>query len=251
MDRDHLRPLVFDILKKNPQTHLHAIENELRQRVEDYERSDVLWLHEIVWELLVQGVLAPGKNSLNLNLPFVHVTDYGGRCLDDGSILAHDPDGYVARLVDRIGTAEDALVIESAREGLLCFLSGRHPAAVICLAHAAEALFDRLIASLIHAGRRSGRSTKSLEACGRGPKVRYRAIERSAGSRKLSGDLADQFDPQLVGLQTLIGLARTDAGAPRLPSADRERTLAYLLLFPGQAQFVYHLIERIEGTTSE
>ncbi|MCK5248125.1 hypothetical protein KAR02_14570, partial [Candidatus Bipolaricaulota bacterium] len=95
MDKATLRPYVFEILKKTQQTHFHAIENDLRKVVESYERHDVLTLQEILWELLVQGVLAPGKNSLNLNLPFVHLTEYGSQCIEDGRILAHDPDRYV------------------------------------------------------------------------------------------------------------------------------------------------------------
>ncbi|MBU0595900.1 hypothetical protein KJ567_04370, partial [Candidatus Bipolaricaulota bacterium] len=82
MEKQQIRELTLQVLQKNPQTHVHMIENEIRQLTNEYDRHDTLALQEVVWDLLVQGVLAPGKNSLNLNLPFVHVTEYGACCLD-------------------------------------------------------------------------------------------------------------------------------------------------------------------------
>lgn len=250
MDKQVLRPLVFDVLRKTPQTHLHAIENELRQRFEAYERSDVLALHEVVWELLIQGVLAPGKNSLNLNLPFVHVTEYGVRCLEDGSILAHDPDGYIERLSAQIVGADKGpgqQLVEAAREGLLSFLAGCYGASVICFGRAAEILFDRLVAATLLAARRAHRSTRSLEESSHSPKSQLRAVLRSSVLRNLPPEWAEDLEPLLSGLLTLIQRSRSDAGSPRHPHVDRDQTLAYILLFPTQCRFVYHLISHIEG----
>ena len=249
MDRKALRPLVFDVLRKTPQTHLHAIENELRQRFEEYERGDVLALHEVVWELLIQGVLAPGKNSLNLNLPFVHVTEYGARCLDDGSILAHDPDGYIERLSSEITHADEGhglQIVEAAREGLLSFLAGCYAASTICFGRAAEILFDLLVAATLRAARRAHRSTRSLEESGHSPKAQLRAVLRSSVVRHLPDAWADDLEPHLSGLLTLIQRSRSDSGLPRHPHIDRDQTLAYILLFPTQCRFVYHLISHIE-----
>lgn len=137
MDKTAVRPLVFDALRRTPQTHLHAIDNEVRQKAENYERGDSLLVQEVVWELLVQGVLAPGKNSLNLHLPFVHVTDYGQRCLEEGWIVAHDPDGYAARLRAETRGAISNAVLESARDALLAFHHGLFRASAVLLSRAA------------------------------------------------------------------------------------------------------------------
>ena len=249
MDKAALRPLVFDVLRKTPQTHLHAIENELRQRFDEYERGDVLALHEVVWELLIQGVLAPGKNSLNLNLPFVHVTEYGVRCLDDGSILAHDPDGYIAGLLSDIPNADEGQsvqVVEAAREGLLSFLAGCYAASIICFGRAAEILLDLLVVATVRASQRADRSTRSLEESGHRPKAQLRAVLRSSILRNLPEETSTELEPHLSGLVTLIQRSRADSGLPRHPRIDRDQTLAYILLFPTQCRFVYHLISHIE-----
>ena len=247
MDKATLRPYIFEILKKTPQTHFHAIENDLRKLVENYERHDVLTLQEILWELLVQGVLAPGKNSLNLNLPFVHLTDYGSQCLEDGRILAHDPDRYVERLMETAGEGMDDFVLHSVREALAVFLSGSWSSAVILLARAAEYLFDRLANASIRAGHRDGRGTKRLEESPRFSRSRAHAVIRSLEHRSLPLPLSESIEPQLNGLLALIQLSRNQDGSPRWDQPSRDQALGFFLLFPEQCAFAYHLMDALEG----
>jgi len=247
MEKAALRPLVFEILRENPQTHLHAIESEIRRITDEYERHDALALHEIVWELLVQGVLAPGKNSLNLNLPFVHVTDYGARCLESGEILAHDPERYVSRLVEMSGRPVDSIVVDSVREGLLSYTAGRYSASIILLARAAERLFSLLVDALRERPVRGDRAPIDPVA-DRGPAARYSAIQRALAERALPDRMQAGIGPMLSGLRALVELSRTDNGDPRSVSGDRDRALGYFLLFPDQCRFVLDLIEEIERT---
>ncbi len=249
MDKESLRSLVFEILRKTPQTHLHAIENEIRRRDEGYTRGDALTLSEIVWELLVQGVLAPGKNSLNLNLPFVHVTEYGSRSLDDGSILAHDPEGYVRRLIEQTEGKADRFIVETARDAALSFTAARYRETIVMLARAAEHLFDLLASALIERGKRRGRGTKRLEESERRPAARYREIRRHLAAGDTAA-LFDELEPHIAGLYSMIILSRTEAGEPRLPSIDGEGARGHLLLFPEGARSVYRLIEAVDGGTS-
>ena len=250
MDKATLRPYIFEILKKTPQTHFHAIENDLRKAVESYERHDVLTLQEILWELLVQGVLAPGKNSLNLNLPFVHLTDYGSQCLEDGRILAHDPDRYVEKLIEAAGEGMDDFVLHSVREALAVFLSGSWSSAVILLARAVEYLFDRLANASVRAGQRDRRGTKRLEESPRFSHSRARAVIRSLQHRSLPLPLAESVEPQLNGLLALSQLARNEDGSPRCVQSSRDQALGFFLLFPKQCAFVYHLMDALEGETA-
>jgi len=251
MDKATLRPLVLESLRKTPQTHLHAIETEIRRRTDDYERHDVLALQEILWDLLVQGVLAPGKNSLNLDLPFVHVTEYGVSCLENGAILAHDPDGYVARLEANCGDTADPHLIETTREALLAFLAGRYPSSVVMLGRSAETLLARLAGALIRHAKRTGHGVQRLQAARSDPRRLGSTLLRTLASRRLPSPLADEYEANLRGLQTVIDGSRSTNGRARLPSADRETVLAYLLLFPGQCRFVYDLIAHLEGESPE
>ncbi len=232
MDKAALRPVVFEILRRTHQTHLHAIENEIRQRVDGYERSDALLVHEAVWELLVQGVLAPGKNSLNLHLPFVHVTEYGARCLEEETILAHDPDAYVARTVARSRGRASALVTESVRDAQFAYGRGLYRVVVVLLARAADGLRAALAASLAAHPGIDGSS--------------FGAMREELARLDLTPEILRDLDSQLGGLDTLISLSRDRMGVPRLPDVDRDRALAFLLLFPEQCGFVYHLMDAVE-----
>lgn len=234
MDKAALRPVVFEILRRTPQTHLHAIENEIRQRVNGYERSDALLVHETVWDLLVQGVLAPGKNSLNLHLPFVHVTEYGAQCLEDGTILAHDPDAYVARTIEQSSGLASALVTESVRDAQFAYARGLYRVVVVLLARAADGLREALAASLDAYPEIDGSS--------------FEAMREDLARLDLAPEIVRDLDPQLGGLDTLILLSRDRSGVPRLPDIDRDRALAFLLLFPGQCGFVYHLADTVART---
>ncbi len=247
MDKTTLRPYVFEILKKTPQTHFHAIENDLRRLVESYERHDVLTLQEILWELLVQGVLAPGKNSLNLNLPFVHLTEYGSQCLEDGRILAHDPDRYIERLATAVGSEIDEFVIHSAREALAVFLTGSWTASVILLARAAEHLFDRLTVVLSDAQKQDEDKSHELATMSRFSHSRVQWAIRSLQHRSLPSKMAESLEPLLNGLLALIQLSRNQDGSPRWAQPSRDQVLGFFLLFPEQCAFVYHLMNALEG----
>jgi len=247
MDKATLRPLVLGILRKTPQTHLHAIENEIRRQTDEYERHDVLAVQEILWELLVQGVLAPGKNSLNLNLPFVHVTEFGTECLEDGVALVHDPDGYIAGLESACGDACDPIVVETTREALLTYLAGRYAPAMVLLARSAERVIERAAEAAIRHGHREDHGVRRLEEARSNPQRLAAALRRALASWHLPPPFAEDVEPELAGIATVLDAARTAEGRFRLPRVDRETVFAHLLLFPGHCRFVYDLVVHLEG----
>lgn len=247
MDKQTLRPVVFEILKKTPQTHFHAIENDVRKLVDSYDRGDVLTLQEILWELLVQGVLAPGKNSLNLNLPFVHLTDYGAQCLEDGRILAHDPDAYIERFTRQIGPDIDDFVLQTTREALIVFASGSWVSSVILLARVTEFLFDHLASLLLSIPSHQGDDIERLDAAHRFSRNQAEAVIHILLHRNLPSELISSLEPQLNGLLALLQYSRHQDGAPRAPQPSRDQVLGFLLLLPEQCAFVYHVLNILEG----
>ena len=249
MDKESLRPLVLEVLQRTPQTHLHAIETEIRKRTEDYERHDVLTVQEILWELLVQGILAPGKNSLNLNLPFVHVTEYGMSSLEDGAARLHDPEDYIACLQAACPRTAETL-IETAREALLGFLAGRYASAIVMLGRAAEFLLARLAETLIQYGVRAGHRIQRIEAAMPDPSRLAAVVARTLAARELPPPFSDDAASTLRELRTLVDAIRSDDGGIRFPTADRDEVHARLLLFPSACRFIYDLITHLEGEPS-
>jgi len=246
MEKMQLRPLVLDVLDRNPETQFVEVENKIRSISPEYQSSDALELHDILWELLIQGVIAPGFNSSNLNLPFMHVTEYGKRCLQANSILPHDPDGYLERLERLVGQPLDSTVQTYIQEGLLTFLGGHYLAATVMLGVASEQCADLLIEAYSTAiANPSQRAAfeKKVKQAGRSVKNRFDILRDELLRLNLPSELKDALDIQLSGIFTLIRYSRNDAGHPTGRIVDRDMTHGNLLLFPQYCKRVYELID--------
>jgi hypothetical protein len=245
MDKATLRSVVLETLTRTPQTHFHAIENEVRRQVDEFERHDVLLLQEIVWDLLVQGVLAPGKNSLNLHLPFVHVTQFGMQCLQEGVRQLQDPDAYMQRLESTTGRTMDDGVRRHVHEALLVFLAGSPSAAVVLLSRAVETLFDRLADGLLSSAPEDEDVWAELAETPRASRRRAEAVIEALQwvERSIQRDL--RIQPTLNGLLAAMQLSRQEDGAARWPDVSRDRVQALFLLFPEGCAVAYHLIDML------
>lgn len=252
MEKAQLRPLVLDVLRHQPEIHFTDLENEIRGIASDYESYNALKLHDILWELLIQGILAPGLNSSNLNLPHVHVTEYGRRCIEANTILPHDPDGYLERLERLIGRSLDDTALIYVREGLLTFLGGHYVAATVMLGVASERCIDLLTEAYSNAiANTSQKATfeRKVNQAGRSVKNRFDALRNELLALNLPPALKDALDIQLSGIFTLIRYSRNDAGHPTGRTVDRDMAHGNLLLFPQYCKRVYELIEYFKTNT--
>ena len=59
------------------------------------EAGDETLIVEVIWSMVVQGLLVPGFNDSNQSYPFLRLTEYGKNCVKEDRILPHDPDGYL------------------------------------------------------------------------------------------------------------------------------------------------------------
>jgi hypothetical protein len=244
MEKSELRREVLKILREESQTHVNAIEARLRQRCETYERGDALRLQEIIWELLMQGILAPGKNSLNLHLPFVHVTAYGARCLEEHEILIHDPTGYLEQFAQ--GTAPE--LIRLIHEALRCFLSGHPTASVVLLSAAGERLIDALAAAAVAtqpSGHTQGTVRGRLTKAGRDLFRRTEIVREQLLALRPGGTNDSEIELHLGDLVALFRLTRDDRGLPVAPPVDRERAHAALLTFPSTVRWCRAAIDAL------
>lgn len=244
MEKTKLRPPVLDWLRRHPETQFADVENGIREIMPEYKSHDALKLYEIFWELLIQGVLAPGYNSSNLNLPFIHVTEYGKRCLEANTILPQDPDGYLERLQRLVGQPLDPIVLTYVRESLLTFLGGHYLSSTVMLGVASEQCTDLLIEAYSNSiSDTSKKSTfvKKVDQAGRSVKGRFDTLRNDLLALSLPTELKDALDIQLSGIFTLIRYSRNDAGHPTGRIVDRDMAHGNLLLFSQYCKRVYEL----------
>jgi len=107
LDYHKLIELVIEFLKRNKISYIDDIDDiddiiygaaglakeegiandtdEHRRTSEDYfDYTDKFNINEIIWKLIIKGILLPGKDWLNKDLPNIHLTEYGKSILKDG-----------------------------------------------------------------------------------------------------------------------------------------------------------------------
>ncbi len=142
MEKAELRSLVFSALRSQPQTHFDGVKSRLRNLSVEFEAADDLLVHEILWELLVQGILAPGMNASNLDLPYLHVTEYGLKVIQGNKTVPYDYDGYMANLEQTSDRPMDPPLDVYLRQSVLLFGGGHFLASTAMLGIAIERCVD-------------------------------------------------------------------------------------------------------------
>ena len=253
MDKTELRELVFDFLRRRLYVNIGQGLGDLFMDSPSFQREvDTSKVRDILWELLLQGVLAPGKDSLPVNFffPYIHVTEYGKRCLEANAILPHDPDGYLQRLQQQVRQPLDDIVLAYVREALLTFRARCYPASTVMLGVASERCVDLLIEAYSNAieDRDQKAAFEKKAKSGSGLKSRFDALRKKLSAPTVPKGLMDALDIQLSGILTVIRYSRNDAGHPTGLKVDRDTAHANLLLFPQYCKRVYDLIDHFQRT---
>jgi len=111
-------------------------------------RSLLVFLaQEVFWQLLIEGIVAPGMNSSNLDLPRFHITEHGRKVLASSEPQPYDPTGYLARLRERV-PSPDPTVSAYLAESQETFRKANLVASTVMLGIAAERVFLLLCDSL-------------------------------------------------------------------------------------------------------
>jgi len=210
------------------------------------EPGDRTLLNEIIWSLIVQGILAPGLDDNNQTLPFIHLTEYGKRCVAEDRILPHDPDGYLREFQATVPAA-DPVVVEYVTEALQCFIHGLNRAAAIMLGGASEKATLTLIEAYV-ASIGDGTKKNTIEAqVAKAPSIfrKFEVFEKQFPAFKgsLPRELAENVDSLLRGVFDLIRNSRNDSGHPASGVlVDRDTNYSHLKLFVPYCKRVYGLI---------
>ena len=85
-------------------------------------------------------------NDSNQSWPFLRLTEYGRKCIEEDRILPHDPDGFLRDFHREVPSA-DSTVVEYLTEALQCYIHGLHRSAAVMLGGASEQAVLLLIES--------------------------------------------------------------------------------------------------------
>ena len=196
----------------------------------------VVLANEVMWQLLMQGVITVGANESNPTLPFFRVTDYGQKVLEAERFIPHDATGYLDELRAVTGAIATDVTLTYVEEALRCFNSGCHVASVLLLGIAAESIFNHMC-DIIRLSLKNRSEQKKLDS--QLPvKPRHRWIVQKYQNLPKSvqrEQLPESLDMTLGSLYDLIRRQRNELGHPqeKPPELSREQAFVFFRLFPG------------------
>jgi hypothetical protein len=216
--------------------------------------GDQSLLLEVIWSLIVQGILVPGLDDSNQGWPFLRLTEYGKRCVAEDRILPHDPDGYLREFQNAIPNA-DPTIIEYLTESLQCFIHGLHRAAAVMLGGASEQAMLLLIESYGNSIADNSNKQRFESAVEKAQSIyrKYELFDQPFAAIKnlMPKKLTNNVDSLLRGVFDLIRNSRNDAGHPASGTlVDRDVVYSHLRLFIPYCQRIYELIGWFEVNKS-
>jgi len=251
-----VRRIFFDWLRADPNANRLNPTGEAYQQFVEYANNrqpQVLAFHvtEVFWQLLVEGIVAPGMDSSNQNLPWFHVTEYGRKVLAEEAGHPHDEADYLARLRTRVPQS-DPTVLAYLAEALTTFRRGSPVASTVMLGIAAERVFHMVCESLL-AALRDPTEQAALEGILQRfpmkPKLDWvHAKVLALPNRRLTG-LPDNVGLMVTAVYDFLRTQRNDLGHPRdlPPVVDREDAFANLQMFPRYYQVAEKLRRFLEA----
>jgi hypothetical protein len=200
-------------------------------------RHTLLFLaQEVFWQMVVEGILAPGMDSSNLKLPWFHITKHGREVLASSEPQPYDPTGYLARLRESVPTP-DPTVTAYLAESLETFRKANLVASTVMLGIAAERVFlllcDSLATALSNAAEKSA-FTKLLDRFPMKPKLDWVQNKLQQAQKQAPPGFPENATIMLVAIYDLMRTQRNELGHPREapPSVQRQDAFVNLQIFP-------------------
>jgi hypothetical protein len=256
MTKENLRSVVWDAVKAGEWENLSDLHARIKERADERnipfedERELEAMANQLIWELMVRGVLTPGGDATYLDFQVLKLTESGMKILDiERHVPESDPGKFIERITEQVNRPIDEIVKIYLRESVLTLMTGYHVATTVMLSVASERLLDILIDEYSKASKKkTGKDTfgNKIKRAGRSTKERFDTLRTDLQKADLPPDMVETVDMQLSGLYTLIRYARNDEGAPSGRAFDQDTAHAGLLLFPQYCVHVYGLINHLQ-----
>lgn len=191
---------------------------------------------EVYWQLLSTGVIAPGYNQSNIELPNFHLTPFGEEFVRTGEWPAYDPASYLAGLV-QIVPSPDSTVLAYLTESLRSFERGGYVASAVMLGIAAEQVFLLLCESTETAltnPSEKQRFSKLLARYPMKPKLDFLHQKYIALQRNSPQGFPDNAALMVIAVYDIMRTQRNELGHPQKspPSVEAPDLLTNLQVFP-------------------
>jgi hypothetical protein len=210
------------------------------------DSSDEELIRDVFWDLFRQGVITLGCDNNNTKFPFFRLSHIGKRILKSQNPWRfHDASSYIAMVRSEVPDISENSV-EYLEETSSAFYAGCLLSASVMLGVAAEIEFLRLLkicsSSPSHKERFHGIDNQKtiLQKI-----IKFRhALGQIVGS--LPQNAREGLEANFDAIQSVIRIARNDAGHPTSKIPDREQVYVYMQLFIPFARQVRLLREALK-----
>jgi len=267
MDIEEIRPFVLACIRDYPVSRslqiislINTVISNLKQRGYYGDR----WIHDerdrtrgpefnedrekirtIIWEFIIQGILIPGADDTQPDLPFLTVTEYGKKVIEIKEIQPHDPDGYLAYVKGEIPNIDNEIE-RYLTESLQAYLRGLMLSSVVSLGVASEKAFILLLGALTDSITDSRKNSKFRKLqTNISTKKKFDEVKKEIINirPKLPRDVQENLETHLEGVFNVIRVTRNEAGHPTGRIIRRDEAFVNLRLFVHYLKKIYQLID--------
>lgn len=211
---------------------------------------------DIVWDLIIEGVLRPGQgmDGDSTTYPHIHLTEYGKKVVN-GQLTPYDPEGFLKRLLAEVPKA-DPVIIRYVEESAAALRQSCLLSSTVMLGVASEQAFLLLTeayADALNPADQAAFTTKMGKL--RSIKQQHEEF-MDWWERKLREQAKKAHDSDwLTGVESSLYFVfgyfrdnRNQAGHPTDKAYSRETCFAHLIIFPTYLRLLYELMGWMSGS---
>lgn len=253
LERSQIRLELYNCLKKSGQQRSFQITDIYNHFAEQYgdkvaNESEIAILEEI-HQLVVNNILMPGHDVGNFKYPFLRLTEYGRKCIEEENILPFDPDGYIEGVKSSVSSIDD-IVLTYLGESITTYNRNCLLSSTITLGAASEKamllLIEAFSEAISDAERRESfkKKIEKLTIYGK-----YKAFREKFDDTKknLPPELTREIDAFLDGIFNFIRINRNEAGHPTGIATNKKVVYANLQVFSEYGKRIFDLIRFFEN----
>lgn len=221
------------------------------------DRPDELRLYEdvrqLLWQLIVQGILVPGLDKNNQSWPWFTVTEHGKTVIDSQKPQPYDPDGFLEHFSQTVPAA-DPVIVDYLEEGVRAFNYGCFKAAAVMIGAASEMAILLLYKQFDGKITDNRKAKKFRDESGTNTTIarKYQALKKRLDAMGVAGKLPEDkqriVSDQLHGCFELIKRQRDAAGHPAIVAHhDPDTVFVNLRLMIEHIRGVYVLIDYFDS----
>lgn len=210
-------------------------------------QADRALVNQIGWELMVEGIFHPTDPSSNYT--FIGLTDYGRGLVAAPEPSPHDPDGYLAALKARAPSL-DAVTLLYVAEAIASHRARNYIAATVMIGVAVENALVRLTEAMLRWLPPSEATNLKREFDGQRQAARlFDEVRKRLDPRKgqIPADIGAHYEVSLLGIGTVLRIARNDAGHPTGQRFDRDDAAQFLMMLPRYLEHAARLADWMGG----